>query len=493
MFLLEKIGLSGKLIRKNKHGATHSLSFRDLLRVCLVTETAMQSKLRPGTTKNPGTQTKELSVIRLLLTGEDDSDLTETETPHERRRTRRAQLEVLEKLRSQLEAQVELNDEPSELEDQIRRLDARTRDIASAVGSLVAQREEKLVARMAIERSIGELQSNYLEVKPLLERFRLLLQQYDSDLERLRAIREAGNPLGLFQQGTCVFCGAAPSDQHLEIECDGDSTGFEQSVLGELTRTQRLRDDLLPTIRNLKRQVEHLDAQIQALTEQYSQMGEAIKLFDNELAPSRSNLDKILQERAEYERRLGSAKQLQNVEELIQQVANEPSNRDVDQQPSLDSFIARSYSKSLSNCLKRWGFPNAESVRYEPDSMDIYADGQSRAAHGKGVRAILHAAFTLTLAQYCFDQSLPHPGFVILDSPILAYRPPDTTNRDAKEPPSEMIDGFYHDIQTSFGCQIIVLENISPISPLNDASRSIRFTKNPSMGRYGLFSANQDD
>lgn len=493
MFLLEKIGLSGKLIRKNKHGATHSLSFRDLLRVCLVTETAMQSKLRPGTTKNPGTQTKELSVIRLLLTGEDDSDLTETETPHERRRTRRAQLEVLEKLRSQLEAQVELNDEPSELEDQIRRLDARTRDIASAVGSLVAQREEKLVARMAIERSIGELQSNYLEVKPLLERFRLLLQQYDSDLERLRAIREAGNLLGLFQQGTCVFCGAAPSDQHLEIECDGDSTGFEQSVLGELTRTQRLRDDLLPTIRNLKRQVEHLDAQIQALTEQYSQMGEAIKLFDNELAPSRSNLDKILQERAEYERRLGSAKQLQNVEELIQQVANEPSNRDVDQQPSLDSFIARSYSKSLSNCLKRWGFPNAESVRYEPDSMDIYADGQSRAAHGKGVRAILHAAFTLTLAQYCFDQSLPHPGFVILDSPILAYRPPDTTNRDAKEPPSEMIDGFYHDIQTSFGCQIIVLENISPISPLNDASRSIRFTKNPSMGRYGLFSANQDD
>ena len=39
------------------------------------------------------------------------------------------------------------------------------------------------------------------------------------------------------------------------------------------------------------------------------------------------------------------------------------------------------------------------------------------------VRAILHAAFTLSLAQYCFDRDFPHPGFVVLDSPLVTYRP----------------------------------------------------------------------
>jgi hypothetical protein len=53
------------------------------------------------------------------------------------------------------------------------------------------------------------------------------------------------------------------------------------------------------------------------------------------------------------------------------------------------------------------------------------ADDQYRSAHGKGVRAILHAAFTIGLAQYCFDRDIAHPGFVVLDSPLVTYRPPD--------------------------------------------------------------------
>jgi hypothetical protein len=52
-------------------------------------------------------------------------------------------------------------------------------------------------------------------------------------------------------------------------------------------------------------------------------------------------------------------------------------------------------------------------------AKDIIAGDQLRSAHGKGVRAILHAAFTLGLANYCTEREIPHPGFVVLDTPVL--------------------------------------------------------------------------
>jgi hypothetical protein len=61
----------------------------------------------------------------------------------------------------------------------------------------------------------------------------------------------------------------------------------------------------------------------------------------------------------------------------------------------------REFSDELSKRLKAWGYPEADSVRYDRIEQDIQAGDQFRSSHGKGVRAILHAAFTLGLAQYC--------------------------------------------------------------------------------------------
>lgn len=77
-----------------------------------------------------------------------------------------------------------------------------------------------------------------------------------------------------------------------------------------------------------------------------------------------------------------------------------------------------------------WSFPGAERVHFDANSRDLIIAGKGRGARGKGLRAITHAAFTIGLLDYCKSKSTPHPGFVILDSPLLAYRAPEGTEED---------------------------------------------------------------
>ena len=119
----------------------------------------------------------------------------------------------------------------------------------------------------------------------------------------------------------------------------------------------------------------------------------------------------------------------------------------------------------------------------------MIAGGQARSAHGKGVRAILHAAFTVALGQYCINSGLPHPGFVIIDSPLVTYRPPDEFDQDSGATdslPSDLVSRFYESLQNAVGIQVIVMENTDPPEGVPAGATDIVFTKSAA-GRYGYF------
>ena len=97
-FLLNKINLIDKMIRINKYGETNELSFRDIAHLCIIDETSMQSEKSPVTTGRNTTRTKEISVLKLLLQGEDDSGTVAVVPPRERSIVKRAQLELIDSL-----------------------------------------------------------------------------------------------------------------------------------------------------------------------------------------------------------------------------------------------------------------------------------------------------------------------------------------------------------------------------------------------------------
>jgi len=88
--------------------------------------------------------------------------------------------------------------------------------------------------------------------------------------------------------------------------------------------------------------------------------------------------------------------------------------------------------------------------------------------------------------EYCKEKSLPHPGFVVLDSPLLSYWEPE--GKDDSLVGMDLKDRFYEYLVTEHSdCQVIIIENEHPPDKLLDIISLTNFTKNPNQGRYGFF------
>jgi hypothetical protein len=82
---------------------------------------------------------------------------------------------------------------------------------------------------------------------------------------------------------------------------------------------------------------------------------------------------------------------------------------------------------------------------------------------------------------------LPHPGFVLLDSPLLAYFKPEGDDDIALQG-SDLKERFYaylvqHHREDS---QVIIIENQHPPSAVENEIEMTVFTANPNEGRFGL-------
>ncbi|WP_305091432.1 AAA family ATPase [Prescottella sp. R16] len=485
-FLLDQIGLDEKQVRKNARNETHMLSFRDLTRLCLIGETEIQAEEAPGLSGNPVNKTKEVSVLKLLLAGEDDSALTAVPSTQEQKRLRGARQEVVERMISQLESQLQDVAEPAELKTQLGKLNRTIDEHSTMIGGLTGQRGQLLLKHNKLQSADSAQRSEYSDAAALRQRFTLLQKQYENDLARLEMIAEAGNLLGYFRRGTCVFCGAEPASQHLNLDCEGDTTSFGVSVDSESRKTRGLLDDLHVTIESLDARTEILRASITTTRQDALALQKNIEKLDAKMNPEKGNLRDLLSKRSEIEKHLGLYEQAKSLEEMIRRIADETEAEVATAVAGLSLTAAREFSTEISKRLAEWGYPSAASVRYDRNELDIIAGDQQRSAHGKGVRAVLHAAFTIALAQYCFDRELPHPGFVVLDSPLVTYRPPDKSTEAGEEPPEVVVRAFYRDIQDNFDGQIIVMENTDPLDPLGSESLDIRFTKHLDVGRYGF-------
>jgi hypothetical protein len=423
-YLLSLVGLDRKRIRRNVRNETGSLSFRNIAALCVVDETAMQSETPPALSGRPTDKTKEISTLKLLLQNEDDSDLVAVQSTAERRRLVNAKTEVLDGLLAELEEQVHDAGTVADLRTRLERLNAGVEQHTASITQRATERATLLRDLAKADRLATAAQRSIDEADVLKTRFQLLLEQYTSDLNRLEMVAEAGTLLGYFNPGRCVFCGADPEHQHLNEDCAEDTTHFGESVLAEQRKTIALRNDLLDTLVELDTDRVELSERRDSFVQQANDIRDQVRRLDTFLAPHQGNLNELLETRAAVTKQLAAFDQIDKLQARKIELA-------IDGQAETAAAVAgqslstlSTLSQGISARLQAWGVPDADRVRYDRTEQDIVAGDQLRSAHGKGVRAILHAAFTIALAQYCFDSDLPHPGFVILDSPLVTYRPP---------------------------------------------------------------------
>jgi hypothetical protein len=91
------------------------------------------------------------------------------------------------------------------------------------------------------------------------------------------------------------------------------------------------------------------------------------------------------------------------------------------------------------------------------------------------------------LTRHAAGHRLPHPGLVALDSPLVAYREPDSQDPGAQALiAADVKSSFYRSLASGLaGVQVIIFENEDPPEDVAAAIGYVHFSKTAS-GRYGF-------
>lgn len=488
-FLLDKIGLSGKrILRSMRNETTQSLSFRNLARLIIVQEGEIQQTGSPFWGGQYTLKTAELAAIKLLLTGVDDSNIVSTEHVTQ---DRTKQVELLDELLADIESELsDVGEDKDELEDQLDHLNSSIEAKKESLDAAQGELDTLLAQRRAIMKLRTATQGRIDEISDLLKRFDLLLKHYDVDRERLTAIQESGSMFAHVEAVPCPLCGAPPDTQKHEEACHGDVEAVVEAATAEIEKIERLRTELRGTIADLLSESASHEETLTSTDEEYERLTTAIQeTVSPGVAEERASFSELIEERAGVIRAIdifARAEKLKARKEELEQ-------QDEDHAPrgsivaGLPDSIAHQFSLKLSSLLRNWDFPGECLVHFDKETTDFVIDGKPRASRGKGLRAITHAAVTISLLEYCQEQNLPHPGFVVLDSPLLAYFKPEGDD-DMELQGTNLKERFYkyliaHHVEES---QIIIIENQHPPDSVLDGLQMTIFTGNPNEGRQGF-------
>lgn len=492
-YLLGLAGLPEKKVRTNKQGKTRDVSFRDLARLVLVDEETVISKTSPILTGQYTTGTAESAVFRLLLTGVDDSSLISSEDPKVAKGRQAGKVEMLDLLLNQTKgrmAEMQLPGDVQAWQGQLAEIEtlfeAAQKELAVEQQS-AAQLEGKRRAELS---ALRQLESRSGVLRELQRRFALLEQQYLSDLRRLESIAEAGTRLGQMNEERCPVCGAAAEHQeHDHQKASAAPEDVAQSCLAEAAKIRLLISDLHLTRSDNDREITRLEGltldakeRIRTVATQLSEMLKPrVEVALQRLRESQTRRDT-------YRRALELHGRVNELQVLLGELGLAVPGKGAELESArVRSDEAEAFSQEVESLLRAWHFPGLDRVTFSESDQDIVISGRTRASHGKGVRAIAHAAFNLALLNFCVKAEKPHPGFALIDSPLVVYREPDTDEGGFSH---DVKDAFYRSIAEEFrASQVIIFENEDPPSDLGADANIIRFT-GASHGRQGFIPKN---
>ncbi len=488
-FLLSLSGLNGKYIRWNRRGATRHISFRNLARLIVVNEEAVISSDSPIHTSNPTGRTAESSVFNLLLTGVDDSSSIEEIDLQETHRDNESKMAMLDTLIARVMQQLKdlenegesesVQDTLNSVDSELNELDAGLETEKETITGLEQQRAE-----IWNEFTTGESQIAVLQ--ELQARFRLLVAQYGTDLARLQAIEETGELLVQLVEDRCPICGALDEHSSVDhVQSDSNPTSVAQAARAEAEKIRTLSSELGETIQANESELQTLMQSNEVRSEKVS---ETRSQLDDELRPKiKEIIDNIkaVQDRKEMLVQIVRLQERVNEYQVLRDELAGATTNNADAQTTTNwsGQHLEMFALTAQSILESWHIPDLERVTFDVSSQDLRIGGRARGSFGKGVRALTHTAFNLALLSYCTNSRLAHPGFVLVDSPLVVYREPDQSESGFSP---RVKDSFFRSLATRFPeQQVIILENETPSDDLTDRYNHIRFTATD-VGRAGF-------
>ncbi|WP_417707223.1 hypothetical protein [Rheinheimera aquimaris] len=498
--LLAQMGFTGKQIVRDGYGTKAPLTIYLLSPYAVVSEGDIIAEKSPVfLSGSPSERTLEQNLFKFLITGKDDSAAVTVPKLSDRKVAKAAKIELVDELIAQIDVELGKNlPNLEETKNQLERLEQSADDLFAELQTAQKLLDRLLVDRRNIIEQRRDVQNKANELDLTIQRFAKLNSVYSSDLQRLQSIEEGGFLLLAMSGMDCPVCGAISDNQKHNHTTEDISIAYKAAA-AEAKKIEREQLELTQTMVSLKADTIELEVLIAKYTDEIENLDSTINETRPVEASLRERYEAYSEKRAEITRILELYQQKAKLLARRAEIEKVQTSRNSDTQPVVgpDSTTVFNFGETVKAVLTAWHFPGADKVQFDSKTNDITVAGKRRTANGKGVRAILHAAFNVAVIVYCIDNKLPHPGFLILDTPLLTYREPissrhgELSEDEAALKVTSLAEHFYkHLASLKDDVQFIVIENSTPPKEILGLARVETFTRVEGNGRYGLLERN---
>jgi len=455
-------GIPEAVLRKNDRGVTQRLSMRMFLPVLLVDEIAVIDERSPVLGKSGFSETAHKRTFSFMLSGKDDAGIVTSEEQVLVKARSAARLGVITELLAPLEDRAaKYQFAGAATSDEI---DEAISSINDQLAVITEERTNLHLEREASADQLNRVESQIIALNELLSRYHLLDSRYASDLERLDFVAEGAHYFKELQETRCPLCDQVMDGAHEHSEAVS-AESVHQSARAEAGKILGHRADLAATIEAVTSRVQGRVMQAAAARANISRiedrLSQAVIPSFTEVA---ARLDHLVNQRIELERASSERDQIRNLNELKRQIETAlDTNNEKETWEQLPAKALRDLCSEIETILGEWGWKGPGRVDFDQKEYDIVVDGQSRQSHGKGVRAVLYAAFAIGLLRYCKNKGKPHPGMVVIDSPLTSYKKSKSSST-GDGPVDPGIEASFWESLTRLDdeIQVIIVENKEP-------------------------------
>lgn len=475
-------GIGEAMLRKDNDGKVQRLTIRTFLPTIIVDEVSVIEEQSPVLGRGGFDETARKRMFAYMLSGKDDSSVVASERKAIVTARLNAQVALIDDLLAPLEQRLQAIP-IDQSEDSIEKIDETIVRVSDELATIETERASLLSERDVASKIIIKAETQVLAIDQLLTRYQLLSEHYTSDLNRLDFIAEGAHYFDGLQAVICPLCGQNIDEKHVHKAAEA-SADIYLAARAEAAKILAQRADLEDAIGSLEQRRLARDAERATALAAYQRAERKLASFlQPAAANSTAQLRRLNARRLELESIRNTSEQVETLRARkaeIQQ-SNTGKGKAKKQWESLPGTSLLAFCKEVEVVLKEWKWEGEGRVEFDEKSFDIKVDGQTRQSHGKGFRAVLYSAFVIALVRYCQTKNLPHPGVVVIDSPLTSYKRRGAT--DVKGSDSTVSSGveaaFWESLtKIAKGVQVIIMENKEPPASVANVVNYLWFAGN---------------
>ena len=461
-------------IIKNSRFERQRLTWRTFSHMLLIKETNVFQEASIIMPKQNTASTAALSALYFLITGK---DFAEAETKEDKKVKEARKHAVAAYINNRLAdfsvRKAELVIKPHQ--DAItlqERVEAVLDDIVKIENAIA----ESIKHNKQLLKEIFDTNAQLSECNTLYNRYQSLRSQYAADINRLTFIVDGDlSREELVATSKCPFC-----EGDISIQDEG---GYAEASRAELHRIKLQLSDLFEAESDLANERTEIEKNLAILSAKKSAVED---LLNGELKPKVEILKKNLSEYRQAIEIQNEAAVIHEYEmtmknELYEMLKVEDSEAEFKIRSHFNQDIIDSLDAYINKILKQCKYEGFSSAYFNPNNFDVFVNGKSKDAFGKGYRAFLNTVLAVALMEYLAEQSKYSPGLLIVDSPILSLK----ERGDEKASDTMKAALFQYLLDNQNAGQVIIIENSIPKLDYRKAN-VISFTKDIAQGRYGF-------